>query len=1682
MIERESAGSETGSKGENLASDTASGVGSGAAETNGRTGGPDLPIRHVDSVELLLRGAYERDGFDLVIRGQDGQVQVIEDYFGQLQTPTLLHGGAGLSPVMVRSLLTTPFSEGVQFAGPASGALGPAIGRVTLVRGEVKVTHADGSEDTLRRGDPIYRGDVVETGPNAFLLARMNDGNGPRGTAFSLGRNGRASFDEFDFVDDPDPDKDVGNFEATVFVGGFRYRSGALGSLKPISAGSHSVIRTPTAFIGIRGSELEGNVADDGETLVVHRDGVLDIFDINQQNDPVVLDTPGNTSFVLTDGSATKFAQPTAQQAATVEAALPPPISTTGEDDPNADEPDRDEAADTTPDETPAGPARPDGTPEDEAAEEEVQLGEDVEEEAEEDAEESEDDEEEDAERDVPDEDAEDAEGRAPPADEAPAEQQADQPAEPANTPAPPPAPAEETLSQQDQQEEREQVEQESTSQNTQEESPTPTQTTPERPPAPPQEELPPPDNPPEAMDDVFEVNADISATLDVLANDTDPDLGQTLQIAEVDTSGISGDVTIVDGNTLTYTPPEGLESLPAGESVQEVFAYSVTSGLLEDKAEVTVTVLGVNDAPTSADVLGVSASEDSSVPLSGSMFPFTDVDAEAELNGVRISSVEGGQLILDDVPIDSSELIPAGDLDNLVFIPEPNLNGTGVAGFLFSVGDGDLESDQHAFRFDISPIPDAPLTMADSYTLTESGSLEVPAIEGVLANDTDIDGDGVTVTSFQVLSDVGGSLQIDADGALTFIPDRADFAGLGANDSAIVDIEYTVTGAGGESAVGEVSITVTGENAVPVAGDDAFSVAASDQGVRFDLLDNDDDPEGDPISIVAAGAGAEGNVALDGTVFYTPGAAFSHLAAGDQGTDEFLYTISDGDLTDGGRVVVTVLGVNDAPTSADVLGVSASEDSSVPLSGSMFPFTDVDAEAELNGVRISSVEGGQLILDDVPIDSSELIPAGDLDNLVFIPEPNLNGTGVAGFLFSVGDGDLESDQHAFRFDISPIPDAPLTMADSYTLTESGSLEVPAIEGVLANDTDIDGDGVTVTSFQVLSDVGGSLQIDADGALTFIPDRADFAGLGANDSAIVDIEYTVTGAGGESAVGEVSITVTGENAVPVAGDDAFSVAASDQGVRFDLRVVIVIEGTQAASTTASFTAGLVNIGTLTFDNVYAVASPNVTVNVSGGALENQGTLNVIRTGAAGTFTLNAALDNSGSINVDRNITLAGNTISHTNQAGGTITVQDGHTLTIQGTGSTFTNDGTITLMGVSGASSSTTILDVTGIGTFRNNGSITGIGTVNGSVLGNVPTVGSSPGIVTINGDYTMAATSVFEVELSGEDPAIGYDVLDVRDKASVDGALRVELLNGFTPRVGATFAVLTAGIVAGGFTRVHGLEDHGSLVLDLAYTDNSVTLTAIPVTLAGTASSDVVAGTDGRDIVTAGAGDDVVRGLGVRDVAYGGPGDDTFVVDSGFDRIDGGSGIDTLVLGPDADVSSFAMRVDRVEELRLDGAELVLTPHTAAGLVDANGDDTAVLFLTGAGAASLVGWEVAGTEEVARNGESTGFVLFEAEGVTLYADADAVADGTLAVTMDDAIDLSGLDALAASTFADASVPDLGDVLDTDDVSLDALLGETESGQFGAANPPVDDASLLLVVRPDFDSLFDNAAAVFTEV
>lgn len=200
---------------------------------------------------MLLQGEYQQVGFDLVITHPGGEQLVIADYFSQHPPPNLmLSSGIGLSPEMVRELLHKPFTD-LMFAGPATESTAEVqIGTVKFVLGRVTATNADG-ERILGRGDPLYKGDEIRTDGRGFIRAEMLDG-----TKFNLGKNARATLSDFEFNEADQ----VGLFEATVFVGGFHYKSGRIGTLNP--SAQHSTIKTPSAIIGIRGSELEGSVAE----------------------------------------------------------------------------------------------------------------------------------------------------------------------------------------------------------------------------------------------------------------------------------------------------------------------------------------------------------------------------------------------------------------------------------------------------------------------------------------------------------------------------------------------------------------------------------------------------------------------------------------------------------------------------------------------------------------------------------------------------------------------------------------------------------------------------------------------------------------------------------------------------------------------------------------------------------------------------------------------------------------------------------------------------------------------------------------------------------------------------------------------------------------------------------------------------------------------------------------------------------------------------------------------------------------------------------------------------------------------------------------------------------------------------------------------------------------------------
>ena len=166
-----------------------------------------------------------------------------------------------------------------------------------------------------------------------------------------------------------------------------------------------------------------------------------------------------------------------------------------------------------------------------------------------------------------------------------------------------------------------------------------------------------------------------------------------------------------------------------------------------------------------------------------------------------------------------------------------------------------------------------------------------------VLANDTDPDGDTLSVTDATTPAD--GTVQVNDDGTITYTP-AAGFTGTDTFDYTITDGIATDT----------ATVTVAVGNGTPTAVDDEASTRRN-RPVDIAVLANDTDPDGDTLSVTDATTPADGTVEIndDGTVTYTPAAGFT-------GTDTFDYTITDGIADDTATVTVAV--GNGTPVAVD--------------------------------------------------------------------------------------------------------------------------------------------------------------------------------------------------------------------------------------------------------------------------------------------------------------------------------------------------------------------------------------------------------------------------------------------------------------------------------------------------------------------------------------------------------------------------------------------------------------------------------------------------------------------------------------------------------------------------------------------------------------------------------------------
>jgi subtilisin family serine protease len=379
------------------------------------------------------------------------------------------------------------------------------------------------------------------------------------------------------------------------------------------------------------------------------------------------------------------------------------------------------------------------------------------------------------------------------------------------------------------------------------------------------------------------------------------------------------------------------------------------------------------------------------------------------------------------------------------------------------------------------------PVAVADSATTTEDGG---PISINVLANDSDPDA-GNTLAVTAVTDPPAGTATIDAGGtSVTYTPDP--------NANGTDTFGYTVSDGAGGTASATVTMTVTPVNDPPTAVDDSLATVM-DTPANVAVLANDSDVDGDALSTVGVSSPGHGTAAIqsDGSVTYTPAAAYS-------GADAFDYTVSDGaGGTAVGHVSVSVLAMDHPPVAVDD-SVTTNEDTPVSVAV-LANDTDVDGET-LTTTAITQA----------PSHGTASIASNG--TILYTPAPNYNGADSFGY--RVADGAGLIDDGSVSVTVTPVNDPPNAANDSVTTAE----DHPVAIGVLANDTDIDGDSLTPVS--VTQPSLGSAVIQSDGKILYTPAQDAYG----SDS----FGYTISDGAGGTASASVSVTVTPVNDPPTA--------------------------------------------------------------------------------------------------------------------------------------------------------------------------------------------------------------------------------------------------------------------------------------------------------------------------------------------------------------------------------------------------------------------------------------------------------------------------------------------------------------------------------------------------------------------
>ncbi|WP_414618872.1 DUF1194 domain-containing protein [Calothrix sp. CCY 0018] len=305
---------------------------------------------------------------------------------------------------------------------------------------------------------------------------------------------------------------------------------------------------------------------------------------------------------------------------------------------------------------------------------------------------------------------------------------------------------------------------------------------------------------PPVAQNDTATTDEDNSIAINVLTNDTDED-GDTLTITGV--TGSTGSVTI-DGDNIIYNPNGQFESLNAGETATDTFTYTVSDGNgLTDTATVNVTINGVdevigNENPVLATNQGLTVDEDAVGNITSTQLQVTDANnSPAEITYTITNVTDNGNLLLDGTALALNDTFTQADIDNNRITYDHDGSETTSDTFNFTVADGAGGSvGSSSFDITVNPVNDAPVANNDAATTNQNQAVTI-SVTDLLANDTDVEGDTLSITS--VGNAANGSVALNGNDVV-FTPDN--------NFSGAASFKYTLSD-GSETDNATVSLTV---------------------------------------------------------------------------------------------------------------------------------------------------------------------------------------------------------------------------------------------------------------------------------------------------------------------------------------------------------------------------------------------------------------------------------------------------------------------------------------------------------------------------------------------------------------------------------------------------------------------------------------------------------------------------------------------------------------------------------------------------------------------------------------------------------------------------------------------------------------------------------------------------------